>query len=181
MINNMQKFLLAVVLVLPMVLAGCSSSESKARKEISDRVDTFKKENVSYSIGKCIYAADNDSCFIFEGNVTSPDVNYTTEYLYRQYSSDLLIGIKLVTPTSGSLLRNINIKANTGSEVDIAANEAFESSGLGLSMTIYNDLKNGSLLDITNIDKLKSIQPAMSNKSVTIKEIGTDSVEVTVK
>lgn len=147
----MKKFLLALMMVVPMVLGGCSSPESKARKEISDRVDVFKKENVSYSIGKCIYAADNDSCFIFEGNVTSSEVNYTTEYLYRQYNSDLLIGIKLVTPASGSLLRNINIKANTGSEIDDAFNAALESSGLGLSMTIYNDLKNGSLLDITNV------------------------------
>lgn len=147
----MKKYLLALVIVLPMVVIGCASPESKARKEISDRVDVFKKENVSYSIGKCIYAADNDSCFIFEGNVTSPDVNFTTEYLYRQYNSDLLIGIKLVTPASGSLLRNINVKVNTGSEIDDAVNEAFASSGLGLSMTIYNDLKNGSLLDITDI------------------------------
>lgn len=148
----MKKFLLALVIVLPMVMIGCASAEKDARKQISERIGIINKNNnVTYSIGKCIYAAANDSCFIFEGNVKSHEGNYSTEYLYRQTKDDLLIAIKLVTSASGSLLRNMNIKANSGREINDAVNEAFSSSGLALSITIYNDLKNCSLLDITDI------------------------------
>lgn len=181
----MKKFLLALVLVLvlPLVLAGCSSAEKNARTEIEKRMNVLmESENgAAYTIDKCIYKADNDSCFVFSGKVIFPNgVEAEHEYLYKQGNDNLLIGLKLVMQY-GSLLRNMNIKANTGSEIDNVVNETFASSGLGLSMTIYNDLKNGSLLDITDVDKSKSNQPSMSNESMTIKEIGTDSVEVIVR
>lgn len=141
-----------IFVALLMVLEGCSSSERNVRKEISDRVDAIIKENASYSIGECIYSEENDSCFIFEGYIISSEGEKTkTEFLYRQYEGDgLLIGIKSVD-FYGSLLRNNNSKVNTGdSSMDDMVNEAFASSGVGLSLTIYSDLKNGSLIDITD-------------------------------
>lgn len=147
----MKKFLLALAVIVPMVLVGCSSAENDARNQIAKRMDVFIKEDASFSIGDCIYSKSNDSCFIFSGDVTDVQgKKYNVEYIFNQYKNDLLVGIQAVE-VSGSLLRNMNTKANTGSEIDDAVNEAFASSELGLSMTIYNDLKNGSLLDITDI------------------------------
>lgn len=150
----MKKFLLALVLsMMSIVFAGCSSAEKDARKEISERVDAFLKDGSSFSIRECIYSEENDSCFIFSGDMISPKgEQFKTEYIYRQRNNDLLIGVKLVEPF-GSLLRNNNIKANTGISADDIVNSALTSSGMGLSVTIYNDLKNGSLLDITNANK----------------------------
>lgn len=141
-----------LALIVPMFLVGCSSPESNARKQISDKVDAIKKDGTSYSIDRCIYSEDNDSCFIFEGTLTPPSGEKAQmEYIYRQRNNNLLIGIKSVK-YGGSLLRNNNIKANTGSSADDIVNSALASSGMGLSMTIYNDLQNGSLVDITNAD-----------------------------
>ena len=67
---------------------------------------------------------------------------------YKQREDGLFICIKFVD-ANGSLLRNINKKSNTGNAtVDDAVNSAMESSKLGLSLTIYNDLLNGSLVGI---------------------------------
>ncbi len=145
----MMKHLLIFLFALPMMLVGCSSSEQNARNKISSRLDANKKENVTYSIGKCIYSEDNDSCFIFQGNIANSNGNkQNTEYIYKQREDGLFICIKFVD-ANGSLLRNINKKSNTGNAtVDDAVNSAMESSKLGLSLTIYNDLLNGSLVGI---------------------------------
>lgn len=152
----MKKLLLALVLMVPMLaFVGCSSAENNARKEIEKRMNVLmeREYGATYTIDKCIYAADNDSCFIFSGDVVLPNGKRSAhEYLYRQYEDDLLIGLKLVMQY-GSLLRNNDIKANTGSEMDDIVNAALQSSGLGLSATIYSDLQNGSLSDITDIEK----------------------------
>ncbi|MDE6190172.1 MAG: hypothetical protein K2G47_00970 [Muribaculum sp.] len=146
----MKKYLLALALMVPM-LTGCSSAQGNAKKEIEKRLEVATREGAAYSIDDCIYSADNDSCFIFSGDFSFPDEpKFRTEYLYRQTQSGLLIAIKNLD-LGGSLLRNMNNKANSGNEtIDNVLNEAFKESGLGLSVTIYNDLQNGSLVDITN-------------------------------
>lgn len=146
----MKKILLALVLIVP-IIVGCSSAQENAKNEIEKRLEVATSVGATYSIDDCIYSADNDSCFIFSGEFSTPDgIKFRTEYLYRQAQSSLLIAIKNLD-LGGSLLRNMNNKANSGNEtIDNALNEAFKESGLGLSATIYNDLQDGSLVDITN-------------------------------
>lgn len=147
----MKKLLLALAIVLSVVLTACTSKEGEARQQIVDRMDALLDVAVtSYTINDCLYAAENDSCYIFDGSVTLKNgFKYKTEYLFQQNEDNMLIGIKNAE-YSGSLLRNMNKKVDTGSEFDDVVNAAFNASGLGLSITIFNDLSDGSLVDITD-------------------------------
>lgn len=146
----MKKFLLILALMMPM-LVGCSSAQENAKNEIEKRMDAAIKEGATYSINDCIYSADNDSCFIFSREFSTPNgTNSRVEYLYEQTQSGLLIAIKNLD-LGGSLLRNMGYNSNSGNEIiDNAFNKALEKSGIGLSITIYSDLQDGSLIDITN-------------------------------
>lgn len=160
----MKKFLLGIV-VLSIFIAGCSSSEtrsqeiteeSRAKQEIAKCMEAAVKGSSSFSIKDCIYAVPEDSCFIFSGVYTTPEMeNISVEYLYRISDGDKLIAIKNIK-LGGSLLRNINNrlsaenKTDREAEIAEAINNAAEKSGVNLSMTIYNDLNEGSLIDITD-------------------------------
>lgn len=180
-----KKLLFALVLIIQMLTTGCSSAEDNAREEIKKRCDVLIAHDAVYTIDECIYAADNDSCFIFSGKTKSDDGgSMDMEYLYRQTKGNLLIGLKFVE-FNGSLLRNVETEAASGSGMDDIVNAALESSGLGLSATIYGDLRTGSLLDITDPYKVLSKEvgkskASMPDESITIREIGTDSIEVKV-
>ncbi|MBD5209436.1 MAG: hypothetical protein HDS80_05785 [Bacteroidales bacterium] len=157
----MKKLLLILALFVPMMIAvSCNSPESNARKQIERRMDAgmnlLKKagsapEDAKYIIEDCIYSANNDSIFIFLGAIVDRNGSKEkVEYIFRQYEDEYFVGLKFLE-TSGSLLRNQNKKTDSGSSTDDVVNRIIEESGVWLSMTIYNDLRDGSLIDITKI------------------------------
>lgn len=146
----MKKILLALVIILNTGLTACTSKEGEARRQIADRMDALIKSPKlsSYVINDCLYATKNDSCYIFNGYIIK-NRPYSVEYFFQQYEDNILIGVKDIE-SSGSLLRNITITAEPEGELDNALYKAWSTSGYGLAITILNDLKDGSLIDITD-------------------------------
>lgn len=139
----MKKFLLALVMMVPMILAGCSH-KSEIRQNAENHInewlnkmgeDDGKVRISSYSNIKNVYSHKNDSIQIFSIDAVvdngKTEVAMPIEFYY------------LVLPENGGELAAINLMTETGSLIK-AADEMYASA----SDEIKNSVTKEQIIDL---------------------------------